>query len=265
MKRIWVCFTTVNDTDAVLRRDWQAAALGSLDISYSVEKLNSYDEAALEHALALKDQYKADDTPAEVCAITVAGQLKQGVYRNLFAAGVDRVVLLRQEEAVSFRPQLVAGALAAFIGQSSWDCVFTGQQNSIGCNGITGALLARHLGAHWVSHVSEVLPTAAGLRVEARMAQAQLCATVKEPAIYSFHNARRPYLRVATLREKMAVSGREPEILDIGTDAGNAQDILPGELFFDPIERACRMIDGGTAGEKVAELVKQLGWEAGRG
>lgn len=258
MKRILVCFTVANDLDDVMRRDWENASLEHLDIGYTVEKLNGDDEAALEYALRMKDEAARQGDAAAVCAVTLGSHLKEQIYRGLYAVGVDRVVLLRPPGPMRFQPGRTARLLADFAAPEMPDLVLTGQRGSLGGSGCTPALLAHRLGLPWVGNAADLCPDETGLRVAVRARGCTLEAVLKGPAVVSLSNARHPYLRVATLREKLAAGGRALETTEVAAAPSEGDELTPVRLYHQPVLRACRFAAGDTPKRQAAALLGLL-------
>lgn len=258
MMKILVCFSMVFDTDSVSPKEWVKTSPDGLETGYIATGVNSYDEAALESALRLKDAGRCAGETLEVTAVIAGQSLKEIVSRSLFAVGVDRVVLLKTDHDLRFSPRFTAHALCGFACGAVYDAVFTGQYNSIGSNGQTGVLLAHLLDIPHVGYVSEVELLGKRFHARCQTKNGYQQAAVKTPAVYSFFNARYPYLRIATLREKLASSGRAIEEMTVPPECGGQPDPAPESLYYEPARRDCHFIIGGSPDEKSAALLELL-------
>lgn len=212
--RILCCFKLSPDYDKVLDRDWAAAQFPLSDISYVPRGLGCYDEAALEAALRLRDEALARGQAAELTAATVSCEAIDAFARRLYALGVQRVVQIKTCAAADFQPEKVSLALAAVFSNEPFSAVLCGIQSAEGC-GMTPYRLAQKLGMPCFSNVTALALCEGGLRVTCESSGGARCASVRTPAVYAIGNSAQPYLRMATIRQRMAVANRLPEVRTI--------------------------------------------------
>lgn len=203
--KICVCFKIVPDLDQVLEGDWKDVD-GGLDTSYVKKGYNCFDEAALEMALRLRD---SSEEAVFSTAVTVGGGLS-GLLSGLYAVGFDRVVDISLEDR-EFCPELVAGILAEFIETEGFDLVLTGRQAAMADTGMVPPLLAEALGWPLIEDAVSGALLERGIYFACEGPDRGEGLTVTGPVVASVGEARHPYLRVATLRQKMASSKREIE------------------------------------------------------
>ena len=90
---ILCCFKISPDYDKVVEKDWAAAELSGPDTSYVPHGPGCYDEAALELALRLRDEGQKRGESVRITAATVSNATPAAFARQLYALGVDRVVV----------------------------------------------------------------------------------------------------------------------------------------------------------------------------
>ncbi|MBQ9562626.1 MAG: hypothetical protein IJU99_04160 [Lachnospiraceae bacterium] len=252
--RIIVCFKVTQDLESVMKRDWEQASLEAFDISYTQKELNCYDEAALEAALRLQDTLRASGEEAVVDAVTIGNGNYDIFYKNMFAVGVNQIFQIHTEEDLTWRPDAVAGLLAE--AAQPYDAVFLGSKNAMGENGLTPYLLAGRLGRPCLNQVISVRCAEGGLRAVCERDAGELHATVRQPAVYAFGNSDTPYLRVATLREKLAVKGKKAEHLERSPEG--KEGFRACRLFQESLVKECTFLEGESAEEKARGLLDTL-------
>lgn len=252
--RILVCFKVTQDLESVMKRDWESAALENFDISYTQKELNCYDEAALESALRIKDRLTAAGEEATVDAVTVGNGNYDLFYKNMFAVGVGQIFQIHTEEELTWNPETVASLLAEKAGD--YDAVLMGSKNAMGENGLTPYALARRLGRPCVNPVVSLKAAEKGLRVTYERDRGERQATVRVPAVYAFGNSDTPYLRVATLREKLAVKGKKAEHLERSVSL--QEKVSACGLFSEEMTKQCRFLEGESVQEKARKLMEEL-------
>ena len=255
-----VCFKIVKDLDSVMENDWNQASANSFDISYAKNVINCYDEAALEAALRLADEARAQDKQVTITAVTVGTGDQVFFFRNLFAVGISRIVQIVCEDDLRFAPNRVSGMLSRFIGYGEYDAILMGQKSSIGDNGQTPLVTAQLLGLPCITQVIELSLALDGIRVEHQIDGAIRRATVTIPSVYALCNSRHPYLRVATLREKLATSKCYAQILD--PREPDAMPMLPPDPMLIQVYRQknpknCTFLQGETHIDKARKLYEQ--------
>jgi electron transfer flavoprotein alpha/beta subunit len=256
MIKILTCFSVVNDTDDVTRTDWEKASDQNFIIDYTNQMINPYDEAAIEYALKYKEAAARCGIMAHITAVSVGQSLEEAIFRNLFAVGIDRIVLLRNNAQIAFDPDSVSKILKDFIKGDNYDSIFLGQQNSITCNGQTGARLSVYLGLPLISYISDIQFTKDKLHVICKTRFGFQSAIVEPGGVFCFYNAQHPYLRVATLREKLKVSEKQIEEYMVETDEKQEDELSLVSLSYQPMVRKCKLITGDSTKEKAHLLLE---------
>ncbi|MDR1397736.1 MAG: hypothetical protein LBJ14_08395 [Desulfarculales bacterium] len=205
---ILVCCKIVNDLDQVLPGDWQSGPEGRMDISYAGRIFNYFDESALELGLRLKDGYGS----AVITALTLAGR-EESLLKNLLALPFDRVARLALEHGSEFSPLQTAARLTAFIkAEPDYDLILMGRQAGPADSGQVPLLCAEMLNLPCLTQVI-------GLRrLEENIFQARSrgdggikIITFKGPALLALGNMENAFLRIPTLKQKLAAQQREVE------------------------------------------------------
>ena len=76
------------------------------------------------------------------------------------------------------------------------------------------------------------------------------------PLVAAIGNSDSPYLRVATLREKLRVSKALPETLPWEEPEGEQRDPRPAALYRKKLQKQCRMLDGSDPAAAARELYR---------
>lgn len=251
---ILCCFKISPDYDKVLERDWSAAGPSGPDTSYVPHGPGCYDEAALELALRLRDEALARGDDVHVTAATVSAEKIDAFARLLYALGVARVVQIRAPETADFQPETVNAALSKAFADERFDLVLCGAQSAEG-GGQTPCRLAKKLGFPCFSGITDLHVLDSGLRMTHEIPGGERRATVRVPAVYAVGNAKHPYLRMATVRQRMAVSGRVPERVDIPA-LETAEPLRLLRLAHPESGRRCVFVEGESCAEKAAALLR---------
>lgn len=254
---ILVCFKIVNDFETVMEKDWENTASDDFDISYTKRIIDCYDEAALECALRIRDAALSGTDPVQITSVTIGNGAYDIFYRNMFAVGISRIIQIKTDKDMRFTPYLAASALAKIA--EGYDAIIMGCQSSEGNNGQTQYALAHLLGWPCISNVVGIKVREGGLRVRYEREGGFRSATVKTPAVYAMGNSDCPYLRVATLREKLAVAKSTPEIIeypDLEICEKLPRDFALDSLYRRKTKRQCSFIQGDTSYDKALELYK---------
>lgn len=207
---IGVCFKILPDFEDMDPTEWEDP--GRLDFSYVKKIYGCFDEAALETALRLRDQLLSAGKPVQTVAVTVnppESAAGENLLRSLFAAGFDKVVTI--PGGTEFHPRHTAGLLAGFFRENPADILFCGRMVGPGDSGMVPLHLARELGcdlypditcARWDSNADACLVTC-------QEGTTLIRRRITGPALCTLGNAEAAYLRLSTLRSRMAARNRE--------------------------------------------------------
>lgn len=259
--RILICFKVVHDLDTVLEADWKCATDGKVDVSYTRMQLGCYDEAALENGLRLADQLRQLGRETEVTAFTVGPEASDEIFKNLYAVKCDRVVFRECREDLSFYPERTAMEIASFAeSEGGFDLILMGQKASVGDSGRVPWTTAEYLGLPAVSQVRELfIRDGAVLAVSEAdgWERSYLC---RKAVVCAFGNARYPYLRVATLREKLSSSKKQVQLWTGPGREGKrqAEPAEPVGFYRQAEEYRCALVEGSNTRERAEQLYKIL-------
>lgn len=251
---ILCCFKISPDYDKVVEKDWAAAELSGPDTSYVPHGPGCYDEAALELALRLRDEGQKRGESVRITAATVSNATPAAFARQLYALGVDRVVRVEAPGTDNFRSETVSAALFSAFSGEKFDLVVCGAQSAEG-GGMTPYRLAQKLGFPCLADVTDLSLADGGVRVAREVPGGERRATVTVPAVYAVGSAKHPYLRMATVRQRMAVSNRVPDVCEVqAREASEGLRLL--RLKRPAGGRACVFVEGEDCGEKAEALLK---------
>ena len=246
--------SVIYDSEDVMKKDWVDAEKG-LDISYARRIPDLFDEAAAEYALRLRDAWKTKIAETELICL-LRGNVPESLVKNLFAVGFDRLVLLPGEPGMD---AATTATLAAdwIRSDNGCDLLFLGQMDSVSCDLSLPGRLAAQLEMPCTGYIADLTPTETGLQIRRRYSGGWFCAESEPRGVFAFYNAEHSFLRLATLREKMAVSGKMPEkIFCASVPNGDAKVRLIG-LRSALQERRCSFLEP----ENIETAAKQvLGW-----
>lgn len=253
---ILCCFKLVNDLDLVMEKDWQAASASGIDISYTKRIINCYDEAGLETALRIKENAENHGENVFITAITVGDGNYDAFFKNLFAVGIGRILQVKVATDNPFSPNKISSILFEAANRCDYDAVITGIQSADGANGLTPYLLAKKLEIPCISNVSELQYTNGALRATCENGHGLHRATINTCALYAIGNSANPYLRMATLKQKLAVSKMSAEVIE--PSELTKLDINDSELCslsHEKTNRHCVFIQGESCEEKAKNLL----------
>jgi len=143
--KIAVCVSHVPDTATKVKVGSDQKTIDPSGVTYII---NPYDEFAVEEALKMKEKIGGD---SEATAISVGGEANKETIRKALAMGVDKGILLKDE---NHRDSLgIAKALADEIKSRGFELVFGGKQSVDYDNSAVPQLIAELLGYSCVTVV----------------------------------------------------------------------------------------------------------------
>lgn len=251
---IAVYFSVLCDTDEVLKSTWEALSVGQIDLGYANRIINPYDETAIEYALRIKDAAAAAGEAVDVTLFTLGGELPAAITDNLFAVGIDRIHCIGAREFDLLHTDMQLYQVEQYLRAHPFDCLFMGQQNSYSCNSSLGVSLAARLNLPYVGYISHLQYDGGALQVKCHTAKGFQSASVSTQAVFSFENTEHPYLRIATLRERLKTRGKAPELLPLFPGTPQPQP-MPEAFFYRPPLRKCQRIEGDSIASRAAQLL----------
>ncbi len=284
---IAVCVKAVPDYDMVLPKDFQQWEGAAPDVSYAQEIFGCFDETALELALRLKENLSC----VTLSAVSVGDP--SSLLRGLYAVGYEKVCAVKPasdvgtEAKLDFAPHLTAAYLAGYFRQHPADLILCGRQTGPGDSGLVPYLLARSLGI-------SCIPSAVGLKAvkgkEANSAagkgadasQAEECmdavgetgdqasiaveladgtiCQMKGPSVVIIDNVADCFLRIPTLKEKLAAKKKAVTEVQAASCSGGESDgafTSMARLLPLPRREKCAFFTG-TPREQAAALLQWL-------
>lgn len=251
--KILVPFRIGRDLENLTEEEWRRIAGGEMDLNYLQKQLNPSDEAALEQALLLRDAWNGC---GEVTGLYLGDDSIDGIAKNLYAVGLKEIVQLPAPPDLD--PLSAAKWIEKFcLERGPFDLILMGCTEYPFDFGVTQTLLAEGLGIPLVSHGRWAQPAGAKLQVEYEDDLFLHTAAISLPAVLSMDAAVHPYLRISTLREKMAVKNRKVEKLPVEAPAAENPEFMPEYIYRVDNTKSCAMLKG-TAEECAAWLMEKI-------
>ena len=208
--RFLVCFKVVGDLDSVTANEWASALMPDPDLSFTKRIYSPFDESALETALRLRDAVREQGGDAHLTAMSLcrAGEDLDRFTTNLYATGYDEVHVLRHGADLRFQPAASAGILAdAIMGLRGFDLILFGCQAGVGDSRQIPIRVAYALGFPIIPLVHCIRYCDGMFTITSQTDPGRKISILAPPFAVTMGNAEASYLRVATLREKLAASG----------------------------------------------------------
>ncbi len=251
--KICTCFKTVPDDGVTIGQDRLIREDHTVDIAHIRQVFNGFEESGLEMALRLSDQLTARDQRSELTALTIDGERGDLFLKQLLAVQYDRAVRIDpgKDSDLRFDPETVSQAIAAFVNQSNgFHLLILGAHGGEGENRQTGFLVAERLGWPCIRSVTALYAdeVPGQIRTVSRDDGGTLEQTVSLPVVLVVGNtAEVPYLRVPTLRQKLAAASKKSAVIPI--EILQIQPVLDGgktlvDLYPKKTKKSCRFISG---------------------
>ena len=251
--RILVCFAISPVLEELTPDEWQTAVENNLDLSFVKRTYGDFDETALEQGLRLKDSLAVMNQECTLHALTIDAEENTNALSSLFAVGYDSVFRLEIASERWREPQSNARLLADFVDkQGGYDVILMGQQ-AVGLDsGQTHWMLSELLGIPAVTNVSAIEPVNDGtLSVTHGGVHTRAMAHVSVPIVLGVENCQHTYLRIPTLREKLAAKSKEIAVLSASEEATNT---TPPRVWYQRSDRLGCILQGDTVADKVEQL-----------
>ncbi len=157
--RIIVCIKQIHSVFGKTGRDSTTNFITDND---GVSCVNPLDIAALELALGVKDSHQGQ---AEVILLSLGPLIAESDLRRCLAMGADELCQINTSESMDGWTKSVLLAEAA--SELKADMVFCGEKSMDSGSGQTGSFMAFHLGAPFISRVTDITIAETGLPVRA--------------------------------------------------------------------------------------------------
>lgn len=256
MIRIVCCFKMERDFDKVSREEWEEAArTGHIDLSYIKSKINASDEGALELSLRFRDATSEEGGSCVLEAVSAGGGEAVSALQTLAALGFEETTRILWEE--DFAPAGTAAVLTEHIRGRRPDIVVCGSRSGAGCAGTVPILIGGSLGVRCIEGVTGFLPAGDDrIRVSYAKDGRLFEETVKLPVVLMVGDVQRCYLRVPTLKQRMASASQEVREASPDTACEESAELLGFRTEND--DRETVFIDGTDPEAAAAAIYEKL-------
>lgn len=214
---ILTCFKLIADPDHLKSDDWRADNQPRVDMGFVRKMINPCDETALEIALRLRDEAAEQDQSVALSAVTAGDKQAERILKNLNALKFDRTVRIEPSGDIDFDPYRTANIICQYIRQISMpDIILTGTQAPPGDSGMVPHLIAETMGLPCMTSVTNVNWSKSKGLLEVTILQGNelWCHTVKPPVILALGTIAKSYLRIPTLKDRLAMGNKAVECLN---------------------------------------------------
>lgn len=229
---------------------------GSLQTGRMV--LNAYDASAVEAALVL-----SEGTENDIHLILIGPESARETIRKALAMGADSATHLVTSDNAELNSSAVALILATFVRSGKYDIIACGKQSQDTDAGLTGGMLAEHLGIPFVTN-------AVGLELRKENSESRLIVTRQGDSGQEIIELPAPCLvtcsndmndpRIPSLKGIMQAKKKEIVSSPVADAVRSDTLVLAVE---DPPSRAPARILDGKLEDQVTELVRVLEEESG--
>jgi electron transfer flavoprotein beta subunit len=191
---------------------------GTVDRSSAESEINPFDLNALEAALQIKEKFGG-----KIIALSMGPQSAEGVYRDVFARGAERAILLSDRRFAGADTLATSCTLSEAIRKlEHFDLVLCGEKTTDGDTGQVGNEVAEFLDIPSLYYVSMLGIDNGNIYATVELDGEKLVYKVDTPALLSVtKDANVP--RLPTLREKLEARKKSIEIWDAEKLGGNAE------------------------------------------
>lgn len=224
MYRIAACFKITDDFDELTAQDWRKPFENGRPVTNFVRRiLGCFDEATLENALLLRNDCETANITTKLSAVTINPGYSEHILKRIKAVGYDNITCLRTDENLDFRPDVTAGLLTEYIKQEQADIVLCGMQSAPGNTGTVPVLLAEKLKYDIFNSVVRITVENGKIFALCEYKQGYLKYRLTHKSVCVMGNTEKSYLRIPTLKEKLAVKDFAPEIKECQVGADERQ------------------------------------------
>jgi len=258
MKKMLVCFKTVPDLDMLLENDWPVEKSQHVTTKYARKIINPYDECSLELSLRYRDALAKSGDQVSLTALTIDNDSSSRTAKLLYALGFERVIRITSSEDDRFDSFGIAEKINHFMKtEGPYDFIILGIQSSVGDNSQVPFLLCEMAGMPCVQNVKSIYPSSSGIEIVSQQDYLELIQIINPPVVLATGNVAKSYLRVPTLKEKLAVKNKDYELYDeseptFARDCNKKQTLIA--LQPRNSKRSCNIIEGPSAKEKAKKL-----------
>ena len=251
---ILVCFTETYNVEHITASELAAVCSQPEKLENFNRIINPYDEAALETAIALADEISNAGDNVSLTAVNISS-IPPKCASNLLAVGFDNVYWIKTDDNNCFSPSNAVRALLPFLSTiDKPDCILTGLQSEPGENGAFPFLLAHKLSMSCVTYVKSLHYIGSSIESTSIMDDKAYIRRISVPAIYAMENADHPYLRIATLKERLAVKDKSLTTVESDDTEADSSDSCFHCYVYHNNTRECIMLDGNNS-SSVAQML----------
>jgi electron transfer flavoprotein beta subunit len=253
---IVVLVKQVADTNALIQVAGNGASIATKDINWI---MNPYDELAVEEALRIKERHRGS-----VTAVTLGPDRAKGVLRTALAMGADRGMHVCDPAAEGGDALATGKILAGLLRTLPYDLIIAGHRGVDEDNYQVPAAVSRYLNIPLISFVVEQKIDSGKITCKRTVDSGFLVVEAELPVLLTtqrkLNEPRYASLPNIMKAKKKPLEGRT--LADLGIDpqsvgaAGRKVDVV--SLMHPPVRPTVRMIEGNSAGEKAAALMKAL-------
>lgn len=244
--KLVACINHVPDTATKISIAGDGKTIDKTGVTYVI---SPYDEFAIEECLRLKEKNGGD-----VTVVSLGGNAHKETLRKALAMGVDKAVLLKEDDVRdSFG---VAHALADYLKELSPDVVFFGKQSVDYDDGAVGVMVAEMLGLPSVSVVVKLEIANGKATAEREIEGGREVVETSLPAVFTaqkgLNEPRYPSLKGIMASKSKPIEERPASGVQAKTELTQMQK--------PPAKPAGRIVGSGASA--VPELVRLLHEEA---
>jgi electron transfer flavoprotein beta subunit len=243
--KIVICIKRVPSTETTVRVAADGKALDAAGVEYI---LSPFDEIALEEGLRLKEKLGV----GEVTALSFGTADTTTTLRTCLAMGADKGILLKDAQAYTREPFIVASALAKSLKETGFDIVWFGKQAVDNDNSQVGTMVARLLNIPFIGLVTKFTLNGNIATVQREIDGGSEVLDVTLPAVFSaqkgLNEPRYPSLKGIMSAKKKPIDEKTPEL------ANATMEIV--KLEYPPSRPTGRIVGKGL--ECVPDVIKLL-------
>ncbi len=248
--KILVCIKQVPDMESKFKVDDGGTWYAKTDLAW---RMNEYDEYAVEQAVQLKEQVK----DADVTVLCIGSDQVKETMKKALAMGCDRAAHIADDEASNKEPYQIAGIIAEYAKDKSFDLVFTGMQSQDRGSGQVGVLVAEMLGIAGITTVVHFAYNDGVVEAKRELeGGVKACVKVSTPVVVTcqlgLNTPRYPTLpNIMKAKKKEMISTPVADLLKVDLRQETAK------IYF-PEKKGGGLVLEGDAGDLAEQLVKIL-------
>ena len=253
---IVVLVKQVPDTESLIEIDGDGISIKTQDIKWV---MNPYDEIAVEEALQIRDAQGGT-----VTIVSLGPDKAVETIRTALAMGADKGIHINDPAAEGSDPLATARILAAAVKENSFDLIIAGHRAVDEDNYQVAAAVAEFLDIPQVSMVVKAELADGKIKCQRTIEGGTVTVEAALPALFTTQRGLNEP-RYASLPGIMKAKKKPVDvktIADLGIDSATAgaanRKVKIKALSLPPEREAVKMIEGESAQEKAAELVRVL-------